>query len=171
MNRRRFLALVGLGLGAAACGSVTTPGSRPEPDAEPGPDGGYTDAASSSDVLRSEGAVFEAGPGMVVVRESFMVLLNDTSCSGHDHSLNVTAGAYPAGVPVRYLGGSHTVQFTPEELLELQAGGRLPFATILGGGHGHCGLAWRSVSYQATDRSRVDHCTALGGGLCVEPRD
>ena len=61
-------------------------------------------------------------------------------------------------------GGSHLVQFRPSELVRLERGEQLPFATSgAGPGHGHCGLAWRDGLFSPS-RDRVDACEILPPG-------
>jgi hypothetical protein len=94
---------------------------------------------------------------LMVVRESFSVLFNDSSCSHHSHLLYVEAAEYADETPVRFLGGSHLLELRPSELLQLEAGERIPFATIGDGpGHAHCGTAWRTeVGPEEPDRPDV----------------
>lgn len=169
MDRRSFLDILRLAaLAALAPGCALTVAPAQAADNDAGDDA-PTDAAPPEDAAPADApplvdAAADArlppdagGPG-VVIAEGFRVLLNDTSCSGHDHWLTVAAGTYPAGVPVHYLGGSHDVALDPTELKALERGERIPFAT--GGneqGHGHCGLAWRGTA-TAADRARVDAC-------------
>lgn len=164
MNRRSFLELLGFcGVAALTPGCPVTVGQSPDDDGG-APDDALPDAPpdAPTDGARLADAGLrpppDAGGDGVVIAQDFDVLLNDTSCSGHDHVLTVRAGTYPPGVAVHYLGGSHDVALDPSELKLLERGARLPFAT--GGderGHGHCGLAWRR-SVGPAERGRVDAC-------------
>lgn len=155
MDRRSFLDILRLAALAAfapGCALTVAPAQAPDDAAPPEDAPPLVDAAADARLPPDA-----SGPG-VVIAESFRVVLNDNSCSGHDHTLTVEAGTYPAGVPVHYLGGSHDVALDPAELKALERGERIPFAT--GGdeqGHGHCGLAWRGTA-TAADRARVDAC-------------
>ena len=161
MNRRSFLELLGFsGVAALASGCSVTVGQSPEDDGGDAPNDALPDAPTDGARLADAGLrpPPDAGGDGVVIAQDFDVLLNDTSCSGHDHGLRVRAGTYPPGVAVHYLGGSHDVALDPSELKLLERGARLPFAT--GGdeqGHGHCGLAWRT-SVGPAERGRVDAC-------------
>ncbi|MFO0650061.1 MAG: hypothetical protein U0326_27820 [Polyangiales bacterium] len=167
MERRSFLSLLGLaGVGTlfTAC-AVTVDGSE---SADGGADDATapTDRAPTSDTpvvplvdaAADARVAVETTAGGVVIAETFEVLLNDSTCSGHSHSLTVLAGTYPDGVLVRYLGGSHLVTLLPSELSLLERGARLPFATAGNGpGHGHCGTAWRT-SVGPEEPHRPDVC-------------
>ena len=100
----------------------------------------------------------DASAASYVIAMPFSVMLNDSSCSGHDHDCYVVPAAYTDDSPVSYLGGSHLVQFRPSELVRLAAGEPVPFATNgAGPGHGHCGIAFRAEVAQAS-RTRMDGC-------------
>ena len=163
MDRRTFLQLTGLGaLGAiAGCAESTTRAS----------DAGPTTGDALVQVPDTGNAAPDAGSAMLVL-SSFRVVLNDPSCSGHDHGLVVEAGAYVDDTPVAFLGGSHLVRFRPSELAQLERGEQIPFATSgPGPGHGHCGLAWRDDAPYEPSRTRVDACEILpspdGGPLAA----
>lgn len=163
MERRSFLSLLGLaGLGTlfTAC-AVTVDGSEPADDASAPTDGASTADAPRvplTDAAADTRVAVDTAAGGVVIAESFEVILNDSTCSGHSHSLVVHAGTYPDGVLVRYLGGSHLVALLPSELALLERGARLPFATVGNGpGHGHCGTAWRT-SVGPEEPHRPDAC-------------
>lgn len=169
MDRRSFLDILRLAaLAAFAPGCALTVAPAQAPD-DAGDDAAPADAPPLVDAAADARLPPDAGGAGVVIAERFQVLLNDTSCSGHDHWLTVAAGTYPAGVPVHYLGGSHDVALDPAELKALERGERIPFAT--GGderGHGHCGLAWRGTA-TAADRARVDACVLRSAtSFCAE---
>lgn len=184
MRRRTFIEITGLGcLGSAiaGCAGVTT---RPVPE----PDAGAveSDAAASppSDAAMAHDAMVltadpdsgmptgDAGTALVMLT-AFTVILNDTSCSGHDHECWVAAGMYADDTPLVFNGpGSHQVAFRPSELWRLQNGEQVPFATNgTGPGHGHCGLAFRE-GLGVPSRDRVDTCDVLPPesgppGVCI----
>jgi hypothetical protein len=149
MNRRRFLEITGL---AAAAAAVQACAASVYGIADGPPDGatdGATDGAPRSDArppspdARTDGAAVDATAAFVVAT-AFTVILEDTSCSGHNHSIRVEPRGYGADEIVEYLSGSHLLQFSTRELAQLAAGQRIPFSTIgPGPGHGHCGSAWR----------------------------
>jgi hypothetical protein len=153
MERRTFLKLAGaLAVPIFGCEAETEPLIEREPLRA---DAGFMD-----------GGEVDAG-FVLTVRESFGVVLNDTSCSGHSHWLLVEAGDYSGGSPVSYLGGSHEVVFTPSELAMLERGERIPFATIGDGpGHGHCGTAWRE-SVGDADPNLPNACQVRGTAMCM----
>lgn len=177
MQRRSFLSLLGLttlGATLSACAATIDGSEAPDggpDDAPPAPDAHATpDAVAAVDVIPlvdvTPRADVDAGArvdvdspsGAVVISETFDVVLNDSTCSGHAHALTVIARTYPEGVPVRYLGGSHLVELLPSELVLLERGARLPYATVgQGPGHGHCGTAWRS-SVGPAEPHRPDAC-------------
>lgn len=153
MRRRTFLELTGLGtLGAiAGCAEARTlpvdGGAVPESDAA-----AASDAAVAPDTTARRTAFVVA---------AFEVLLNDPSCSGHDHGFSVDAATYMDDTPVEFLGGSHLVAFRPSELLRMAGGEQLPFSTIgPGPGHGHCGIAFKLGAFLPS-RDRVDACTTM----------
>lgn len=174
MDRRTFLHLSGLGaLGAlAGCAESTTRAS----------DSGLAEADARIDDAHVADALAQVPDGghvaldagsAVFVLSSFSVMLNDSSCSGHDHGLTVSAGTYLDDSPIDFLGGSHLVRLRPSELVRLERGEQVPFATSgPGPGHGHCGLAWREGLFEPS-RDRIDACEILppeSGPLatCVE---
>lgn len=153
MNRRDFLELTtGAALGwmfTAAC------------EAETGPLGQVPDEGDG-------GLVEDAGePEEFVIREPFAVILNDPSCSGHVHGISVEAATFTEDTPIHYLGDSHELVFYASELMQLERGEKIPFATIGDGpGHGHCGHAWR-VEVGPPDMSLIDMCTPRGTAMCI----
>lgn len=159
MKRRDFLQATSVTAAAwmVGCSSAHT---NAEPDADAGP----SDAPSHPDA--HDGGLLEqvdaphfdpdARDGLVI-HEAFEVLLNDSSCSGHPHSVRVVPGAYAEDIEVHYMGGSHALNFWVSELVRLQNGERIPFATHGSGGHGHCGTAWRTEVGPA-EPDRVDAC-------------
>jgi hypothetical protein len=148
MNRRRFLEITGL---AAAAAAVQACAASVYGIADGPPDGaidGATDDAPRGDSgppsadARTDTAA--DATAALVVATAFTVILEDTSCSGHNHSIRVEARAYGADELVPYLSGSHLLKFSSRELAQLAAGERIPFSTVgPGPGHGHCGSAWR----------------------------
>ena len=156
MRRRRFV----LGLGGAATFAVLGPGcARSTLRVDGGGDGGvlHQDAAPPVD----------SALALYVIHEAFDVLLNDSTCSHHSHSCRVAPGAYAEDAPVRFLGGSHEVVFLVSELVELERGARIPFATIGDRpGHGHCGTAWRT-SVGPEEPMRPDACETRGTAECI----
>lgn len=157
MRRRRFLETMAVGtLGAiSGCASAVTrtddTGPAPHDAAPPG-----HDAA----LLADAAPTIDAGAAAFVITQAFVVMLNDTSCSGHDHECGVEPAVYADDTPVSFNGpGSHQVDFRPSELVMLAAGAMLPFATVgPGPGHGHCGMAWRT-EIAPPSHTRVDACT------------
>jgi hypothetical protein len=143
MNRRRFLEITGL---AAAAAAVQACAASVYGIAD-GPADGATDGATDGDSRPPSDAQRDGAADATaafVVATAFAVILEDTSCSGHNHSIRVEARAYGADEIVSYSGGSHLLQFSTRELSQLAAGERIPFSTIgPGPGHGHCGSAWR----------------------------
>ena len=114
-----------------------------------------------------DGGFQDAGHG-VHIGEKFMVHLNDANCSAHHHGAAVAAGTYGLEEIVQYLGGSHAVSFTGAQLGLLARGARIPYSTgnAIDGGHGHCGLAWRSDVARPDSELRVD-CSAIEPATCV----
>lgn len=105
--------------------------------------------------------------GALVVTSAFLVYLNDPSCSHNGHTVHVEPGAWDDDVEVSFLGGSHEVRFRVSELVALEGGARLPFATVgPGPGHGHCGTAWRS-EVGPFDDTLVDRCAPRGTAECT----
>jgi hypothetical protein len=147
MQRRRFLALSGLGTLGAMVGGCAEARTLP------------IDAGAIDDAAPPER---DAGPttsDAVTIAAGFTVMLNDPSCSGHDHECEVAAGTYTSAMLPMFLGGSHLVVFSVDDLARLDRGEQIPFATSgPGPGHGHCGLAWKDGLYEPS-RTRVDACT------------
>ena len=74
----------------------------------------------------------------LAIAAPFRVLLNDPSCSHNGHDCYVEAGTWNEDVEISFLGGSHEVRFWVSELVRLERGERIPFATVgPGPGHGH----------------------------------
>lgn len=171
VNRRDFLKLTGVGAaGFAAWGCETDTitlepvdggamEQAPQPEPRPEVDAGMGRDASTID----------AGPPTYTIHGAFVVILNDSTCSRHTHSANVSAAVYVDDTPVHFLGGSHELVFKPSELVTLQEGAKIPFATIgEGPGHGHCGTAWReSVGPPDPDPNHQISCATLGSALCI----
>ena len=163
MNRRTFL------LGTSAATGALLVGCSEAHDLHddagpPAHDGGAHDG----------GALFPDAPpqrdaalgGALVIASAFVVYLNDPSCSHNGHTVYVEPGAWDEDVEISFLGGSHEVRFWVSELTLLEAGERLPFATMGNGpGHGHCGTAWRR-EVGPFDDTLVDHCTPRGTAMC-----
>ena len=165
MRRRQFIALTGAGTALALTGCARSFVAEAPPE-----DGGSADAALTSDAA----VATDAGMGAFVIAAGFSVLLDDVSCSGHDHECNVSAGTYATDEPILFNSpGSHSVAFRPSELMQLASGAQLAFATVgPGPGHGHCGMAWRSDLRPAPSVDRVDACapiTPVGmpQGVCI----
>jgi hypothetical protein len=162
MNRRTFLLRSSAATGALLVGCSAAhdlPGDAGPTHDSSAPDGGplFPDAPPLRDA---------AIGGALVIETAFVVFLNDPSCSHHGHTVHVEAGAWDDDAEVSFLGGSHEVRFWVHELLALQAGERLPFATMGNGpGHGHCGTAWRR-EVGPFDGTLVDHCTPRGTAMC-----
>ncbi len=160
MHRRTFLFHGTLGSAAllAGCSSVHVPGD-PIPDAGATHDGSplLADAASFRDAALG---------GALVITAPFEVLLNDTTCSHNGHTCFVEQGSWDDDVEISFLGGSHEVRFFVSELVLLQAGERIPFATVgPGPGHAHCGTAWRR-EVGPFDDTLVDACEPRGTARC-----
>lgn len=101
------------------------------------------------------------------IRESFTVILNDSTCSKHTHTAFVEAGTYAEDREVHFLGGSHALVFRVSELLRLERGERIPFSTVgPGPNHGHCGTAWRS-EVGPPEPDRPDQCVVRGTAMCL----
>lgn len=152
------MAFLGVGVAAAmaACG-VSVQGEE---------DGGAGDAgdgdAGEGMLVSAIPAVVVGAAGRVTIRRSFDVLLEDRACAGHAHGLRVLAGSYDRDTPVEYLGGSHLVRLRPSELVRLEAGEVLPFATVgPGPGHGHCGRAVRAEMRPRLPADREAYTCAL----------
>lgn len=169
MRRRFFMQTMAVGaLGAASgCATVTTRSD----DAAPAP--GDAGPSGHDATLVADASVTDAGATRFVVRTAFALLLSDTSCSGHDHECWVEAASHADDTAISFNGaGSHQVDFRPSELMMLEAGAMLPFATVgPGPGHGHCGMAWR-MDLAPPTRTRVDACdtaTPVGmtPGVCL----
>lgn len=156
MRRRTFL--IHTGAAAALFSTGCSVAHLPDGDASTH-DGGTLrpDAPAPSD----------AGvPGALVIASAFRVLLNDPSCSHNGHDCRVEPGRWESDVEVRFLGGSHEVRFRVSELVRLEAGERIPFATVgPGPGHGHCGTAWRE-EVGPFDDTLEDVCTPRGTAMC-----
>ncbi|MFO0712908.1 MAG: hypothetical protein U0353_23845 [Sandaracinus sp.] len=159
MHRRTFLIRSSATAAAllAGCSSVHSP----EGDAGPAEhDGGtlFPDASR----LGADAAVSTA----LAIAAPFRVLLNDPSCSHNGHDCYVEAGTWNEDVEISFLGGSHEVRFWVSELVRLERGERIPFATVgPGPGHGHCGHAWRS-EVGPFDDSTPDRCAPRGTAMC-----
>lgn len=156
MNRRTFLIHTGAVTTAllAGCSAAHVEGGDASAH-----DGGtlYPDAPPQLDA---------ALPGALVIAAPFRVLLNDSRCSHNGHDCRVEAGAWEHDVEISFLGGSHEVRFWVSELLLLQAGERIPFATVgAGPGHGHCGTAWRE-EVGPFDDTLDDECVPRGTAMC-----
>jgi hypothetical protein len=153
MNRRRFLsaiAAVGAGAALTRCGAMVSPASDDggaSLDA-PTPDAPTADVRAPRDVPTVDVATDRPPPAvvngeMVEILVSMSVQLEDVSCSGHNHWFTVGPRRVRRDERVRFLGGSHLVEFSGEELARIAARERVAFATIGDGpGHGHCGLAF-----------------------------
>lgn len=169
MKRRKFLELGGVG-GLALFGGGCAMSRLADPDAGAGDaNGDGEDPTHDGAMLVADGGVTgvdASAAGAFVIHESFSVLLNDSSCSHHSHGVSVAATAYADDTPVHFSGGSHELAFLPSELVRLERGERIPFATIgAGPGHGHCGTAWRT-EVGPEERDRVDVCQPLGTAMC-----
>lgn len=157
MRRRTFLELGAVG-GVAVLVPACARSTVVQRDA--GADDGAVLTADAAPPV--DGAV-----ALYVIHEAFDVLLNDSTCSHHSHGCRVEPAAYEEDVPVRFLGGSHEVVFLASELVELERGARIPFATIGDGpGHGHCGTAWRT-SVGPEEPMRPGACTTRGTAECT----
>lgn len=172
MRRRTFLEISGLawiGGTLAGCAESTTRLSVSDDAATgatdaamPAPDVGPAHDAAVLVAEPDAGSPTDDASTALYVLTTFTVVLNDTSCSGHDHECIVSAGMYADDTPLAFNGaGSHRVVFRPSELLRIQNGEQIPFATSgPGPNHGHCGLAFREGLYVAS-RDRVDTCQVL----------
>ena len=157
MNRRTFL--LHTSATAMAIFSGCSAAHVTEGDAS-AHDGGtlYPDASAQVDAVV---------PGALVISAPFRVLLNDSRCAHNGHDCRVEAGAWERDVEISFLGGSHEVRFWVSELVRLQAGERIPFATMgPGPGHGHCGTAWRE-EVGPFDDALDDVCTPRGTAMCT----
>jgi hypothetical protein len=158
MRRRTFLETAGLGVMGSMVGGALASGCAESSTIE------TADAASAmgDTLVQLDAANAIDAPGAAyVVQSAFSVMLNDSSCSGHDHGCDVVPMAYADDSPVSFLGGSHLVQFRPSELVRLERGEMLAFATNgPGPGHGHCGMAFR-VEIAQPSRTRMDGCHIL----------
>ena len=175
MQRRTFLGFTGLaafGLFSAACAARIEP-EEPSDGSAPGDAGSdaHVRDAFVADARPPTGD--GSGPAAFVVREAFTVLLNDTTCSGHSHTVRVSPARYADDAPVTFMhgAGSHELTFLPSELERLERGERVPFSTTgAGGGHSHCGTAWRT-SVGPEDRTLADACQPRNPvPQCVERR-
>jgi hypothetical protein len=168
MRRRTFLKLsLALPLLEACEAGTERLGRAPDPDSGSaasndagGPlfqDGGPPDA----------GVVDSGAPPIFEISQPFDVLLNDSTCSKHSHWVSVEAAVYTEDTPVHFLGGSHELIFLASELVLLEQGNRIPFATIgPGPGHGHCGTAWR-MEVGPEEPNRPDQCQPRGTAQCM----
>lgn len=177
MDRRAFLEAV---VGAMALtGCIVDPlaanddAERPGPDLD-GADGATPDARSSDpeplDPETADGApVFPLHPDASLAGDgpdglwlpTFRVTLGDTRCSHHQHQAAVVEGYYDPEGEVPFLGGSHLVVFTVEELRRLLDGEILPYATSGDfAGHGHCGTAWHADLEGTLDQARREQFDA-----------
>jgi hypothetical protein len=158
MRRRFFMQTMAVGALGAASGCATAV-TRID-DGGPGPSDAAPPGHDAALVAVDAAPAIDASRATFVVRTAFSVLLSDTSCSGHDHECDVAPASYADDTPISFNGpGSHQVDFRPSELMMLEAGAMLPFATVgPGPGHGHCGMAWRTEIAPPT-RMRVDACT------------
>jgi hypothetical protein len=196
LDRRRFLGLLGAAvpLGIAACEAPTgelvaaRAGAATDAGVAVGLDAGDVDARALADaavaedvaapvdgaapldggVLLDAGDVVEGDAGVAVVVEApFSVRLYDPTCSQHEHGLTVAARAYAPGAVTRYLGGSHTVELSADEIARLAAGEVLPFASVGDGpNHGHCGLAFRADREPRELPAEVA-CVPRGTAMCL----
>jgi hypothetical protein len=164
MNRRTFLEMTGLGAIGSALVAACTSGCAETTTIDPSDASAPSDAHPMGDALvqlDAPNATPDATNAAFVVSSTINVLLNDSSCSGHDHGFTTGPMAYTDDSPISFLGGSHLVQFRPSELMRLEAGEMLAFATNgPGPGHGHCGLAFR-VEIAQPSRTRMDGCHIL----------
>lgn len=163
MRRRTFMEMAGLGALGSIAGGALVSGCAESLTHESPVDAAALplDAHAMGDALvqqDSANVTSDASTASYVITMPFSVVLNDSSCSGHDHDCFVVPAAYTDDSPVSYLGGSHLVQFRPSELVRLAAGEPVPFATNgAGPGHGHCGIAFRT-EYAQVSRTRMDGC-------------
>lgn len=132
------------------------------PDAASPPDAGTADAGEP------DAGEPDAGLGPpYTIHAAFSVILNDSTCSKHSHDAFVAAGTYSEDRPIHFLGGSHELVFWVSELVRLQSGERVPYATIgAGPGHGHCGTAWR-LEVGPPEPHRPDQCVVRGTAMCL----
>lgn len=82
----------------------------------------------------------DSGQWPVLIGTGFSVFLADKSCSGHPHVCQVPVGEYWDNTPVELQGG-HPIALRPLTLKALESGKQVPFHTLPGGGHHHCGTA------------------------------
>lgn len=184
MRRRTFL--IHTAATAALFGGCSSAHSFPSNDDAGGraSDDAAGDAASDGGLPDAAPSVHDGGPlfadassfrdaalgGALVVSAPFRVLLNDTTCSHNGHTCFVEPGSWDDDVEISFLGGSHELRFRVSELMQLEAGERIPFATTgAGPGHGHCGMAWRE-EVGPFDDTRADVCTPRGTAACELPR-
>lgn len=108
---------------------------------------------------------------MVEILVSMSVLLEDVSCSGHNHGFSVGPRRVRRDEVLVFLDGSHRVEFTGDELARIARGERVPFATTGDSpGHGHCGLAFLP-SLGATTPRPVAQCRPRNPvAICVLQR-
>ena len=162
MHRRTFLFH-----GTAAAAALLAGCSRAH---SPEPDGARPDAGATHDggPLFADATSFRdaALGGALVITAPFRVLLNDTRCSHNGHTCFVEPGSWDEDEEISFLGGSPEVRFWVSELVLLQAGERIPFATMgAGPGHGHCGTAWRE-EVGPFDDTRIERCETRGTAAC-----
>ena len=176
MRRRTFMEMAGLGALGSIAGGALASGCAESVTAEATTDAGSApaiDARPMGDTLvqvpDAANLTTDAGAGLYVVTNEFEVLLSDVSCSGHDHGCVVEPALYTDDTPVPFLGGSHLVLFRPSELVRLQNGEQIPFATSgPGPDHGHCGIAIRADLPPPT-RDRMDSCHILPPTPATDP--
>lgn len=132
-----------------------------------------TAALDASPATEADAGLLDAGEADAglgppfIIREPFTVILNDSTCSKHTHTAFVEAGTYAEDQALHFLGGSHALVFLVSELLRLERGERIPFATVgPGPNHGHCGTAWRT-EVGPPEPDRPDQCTVRGTAMCL----
>ncbi len=159
MNRRTFLLTTSATAAALVTGCSATHDPLADAGTPPQHDGGML--VPDASMLRDSAVV-----GALTIATAFVVNLNDPSCTHNGHTAYVQPGAWDHDVEISFLGGSHEVRFWVSELMQLQAGERIPFATMgAGPGHGHCGTAWRA-EVGPFDDTLVDECTPRGTAVC-----
>lgn len=187
MNRRRFLeALAALGAGAALarCGAMVSP-ARDDDGGTPrdatSPDASLRDATPSDARVERDASLADAAPDrpppavvtgdMVEILVAMSVLLEDVSCSGHNHGFSVSPRRVRRDEILAFLDGSHRVEFSGDELARIARGERVPFATTgNSAGHGHCGLAFLP-SLGATMPRPVAECRPRNAmAICIVQR-